>query len=205
MTTRPRCPWPGKDPDYRAYHDTEWGVPVRDDRHLFEMLCLEGAQAGLSWITILKKRPAYRALFFNFDPEAMARMTPAQIAACLSNPGIVRNRLKVNAFVSNARAWLDVMASGRRFSDLIWSYVDGQPVTHHFQTPAEVPDQTPVSKQMSNDLKKLGFCFVGPTICYAYMQSVGLVNDHLTCCFRHAELTAATASPAPDKTSLYQD
>lgn len=188
---RQRCPWAGEDPDYIRYHDQEWGVPLRDDHALFEFLILEGAQAGLSWITILRKRPAYRLAFNDFDPERVARYSERRIARLLENPGIVRNRLKINAAVTNARAFLDVQREWGTFSEYLWDQVGGQPIQNRWRRQADVPASTPLSEAMSKDLKQRGFKFVGATICYAYLQAVGLVNDHLTGCFRHAELRGA--------------
>ncbi len=181
----PRCPWPGSDPLYIDYHDHEWGVPSRNDRRLFEMLILEGAQAGLSWITILRKREGYRRAFDGFDPEAMARYDGARIERLLNDPGIVRNRLKIEAAVANARAFLAVRERCGSFSEYVWRFVDGEPRINHWPDMASVPAETPASRAMSRALKADGFKFVGPTICYAYMQAVGMVNDHLTGCFRH--------------------
>jgi DNA-3-methyladenine glycosylase I len=169
------------------YHDEEWGVPSHDEAHLFEMLILEGAQAGLSWATILKKREAYRAAFDGFDPEKMARYTPKKIEKLLADPGIVRNRLKVRAAVNNAQAYLTLRDERGGLAPYLWDFVDGEPVVNRFRTLSEVPAQTPVSEAISRDLKKRGFRFVGPTICYAYMQSVGLVNDHLISCPSHPD------------------
>ena len=183
-----RCPWAGDDPLYQSYHDREWGVPVHDDRRLFEFLILEGAQAGLSWITILKKRPAYRLAFDGFDPEAVARYDAGRVAALLTNAGIVRNRLKIASAVSNARAFLAVQPAFGSFDEYIWRFVDGQPRVNHWRQMAEVPAATPESTAMSKDMKSRGFRFVGPTICYAFMQAVGIVNDHLVDCFRHSQL-----------------
>jgi DNA-3-methyladenine glycosylase I len=183
-----RCAWAGSDPLYQAYHDREWGVPVHDDRLLFEFLILEGAQAGLSWITILRKREAYRAAFAGFDPEAVARFDDATVAALLANPGIVRNRLKVASAVSNARAFLKVQEEFGSFAAYMWRFVDGRPMQNRWKTLAEVPASTKESDSMSRDLKKRGFRFVGSTICYAHMQAVGMVNDHTTDCFRWREL-----------------
>lgn len=182
-----RCRWAGSDPLYVDYHDTEWGVPVYDDRLLFEFLILEGAQAGLSWITILRKREHYRKVFDGFDAEKIARYDEAKIAALLSDPGIVRNRLKVNAAVTNARLYLDRMEKGS-FSDWIWSFVDGTPRLNRWARHEDVPATTAESDRLSKALKKTGFKFVGSTICYAFMQAAGLVNDHVTTCFRHPEL-----------------
>jgi DNA-3-methyladenine glycosylase I len=176
-----RCRWAGTDPLYVAYHDTEWGVPIRDPRRLFELLCLEGAQAGLAWITILRKRDGYRAAFDAFDPERMAAYDDADRARLLADAGIVRNRAKIDAFIGNARAYLDL----DDFSGLLWSFVDGEPVINRWRTLDEVPAETDASHAMSRALRSKGFRFVGPTICYALMQSAGLVDDHLVSCFRH--------------------
>ena len=183
-----RCWWCGDDALYQQYHDEEWGVPVRDERELFEFLCLEGAQAGLSWITILRKRENYRRAFDNFDAERIARYDEARIEALLQDPGIVRNRLKVNGFVKNARAWLQLKEQGLDPVEYLWNFVDGEPLQPDRQSNAEVPANTPISDAMSRDLKKRGFTFVGSTICYAFMQAAGLVNDHLVECFRHQQL-----------------
>ena len=186
--TLTRCAWPGSDPLYLAYHDEEWGVPVHDDPLLFEFLILEGAQAGLSWITILRKRPAYRAAFAGFDPEAVARFDEAKVAELLANPGIVRNRLKVAAAITNARAFLAVQEEFGSFDAYMWRFVDGRPIRNAWKSIREIPASTPVSDAMSRDLKRRGFRFVGSTICYAHMQAVGMVNDHTVDCFRWAEL-----------------
>lgn len=183
-----RCDWPGDDPLYIAYHDEEWGLPVHNENELFELLILEGAQAGLSWITILRKRENYRAAFDNFDPHKVAAYDEAKIAELLDNPGIVRNRLKVNAAVTNAHAYLEVQQEFGGFDAYIWGFVDHRPIVNTWQTLAEIPASTPLSDTISKDLKKRGFKFVGPTIAYAYMQSIGMVNDHVTGCFRYAEL-----------------
>ena len=183
-----RCEWAGTDPLYVAYHDAEWGVPAHDDRHLFEMLILEGAQAGLSWITILRKRENYRAAFDNFDPHTVARYTPHDVARLLANPGIVRNRRKIEAAVQNARAFLQVQAQFGSFDAYIWQFVGGQPRQNGWRSLADVPAKTPESEAMSKDSRQRGFNFVGPTICYSFMQAVGMVNDHTVACFRHAEL-----------------
>jgi DNA-3-methyladenine glycosylase I len=185
---RTRCDWAGDDPLYIRYHDEEWGVPLHDDRRLFEMLNLEGAQAGLSWITILRKRENYRVAFDNFEAERIVHYDDAKIAELLQNPGIVRNRLKVQAVVKNARAFLAVQEEFGSFDAYIWGFVDGAPIVNHWRTRAEVPTATDRSRAMSKDLKRRGFTFIGPTICYAYMQSVGMVNDHLVGCFRHGEV-----------------
>jgi DNA-3-methyladenine glycosylase I len=183
-----RCAWVGSDLLYRDYHDREWGVPVFDDRRLFEFLILEGAQAGLSWLTILRKRENYRAAFGNFDPERVARFGEAEQAALLANPGIVRNRLKVAAAITNARAFIAVRDEFGSFAGYLWRFVDGAPIQNAWKRISEVPATTPVSEAMSRDLKKRGFRFVGSTICYAHMQAVGMVNDHTTDCFRWREL-----------------
>ena len=180
-----RCPWSESFELYRDYHDHEWGVPLRDDRALFELLILEGAQAGLSWSTILKKRAHYREVFDAFDPERIALYDDAKVAALLADPGIVRNRAKVAATIQNARAWLALQHSGQSFSEFIWSFVDGTPVQNHWRVLAEVPAKTPASDAMSKALARAGFKFVGSTICYAFMQAAGLVNDHLVDCPRH--------------------
>ena len=182
-----RCPW-GEAPDiYRAYHDTEWGVPVHDDRRLFELLVLETFQAGLSWLTILKKREAFRRAFLDFDAERVARMTPARVERLLQDPGIVRNRAKVEATVANARAFLAVQESEGSFDAYSWSFVDGRPVQNRWRSLAELPPKTPMAEGWSKDLKRRGFRFVGPTVVYAHAQATGMVNDHLVSCFRHAE------------------
>ena len=181
-----RCAWCGSDPLYVAYHDDEWGVPSRDPRHLFEMLCLEGAQAGLSWITILRKRERYRRAFDGFDPERIARYTPRRVERLLADPGIVRNRLKVEAFVQNARAYLDLRASGIDFAEQLWQFAPRAPGRRP-RTSADIRASTPESDAMSADLRRRGFRFVGTTICYALMQAVGIVDDHLARCFRAGE------------------
>jgi DNA-3-methyladenine glycosylase I len=183
-----RCPWPTADPLYLAYHDTEWGVPAHDDRHLFEMLILEGAQAGLSWITILRKRERYREVFDGFDPAVVAGYRARKLESLLKDPGIVRNRLKVSAAVDNARAFLAVQDEHGSFDRYLWSFVGGAPRVNAWRSMADVPARTPESDALSTDLRKRGFRFVGSTICYAFMQAVGMVNDHLTSCDRHREL-----------------
>jgi DNA-3-methyladenine glycosylase I len=180
-----RCSWCGEDPLYLAYHDEEWGVPSFDERHLFEMLVLEGAQAGLSWLTILRKREGYRQAFDDFDPERIARYGEADVGRLLANPGIVRNRLKVQAAITNARALLALRERRGSFSDRLWAHVGGGPCQNAWRTAGEVPARTAESDAMSRDLKGLGFKFVGSTICYAFMQAVGMVNDHTVDCFRH--------------------
>ena len=184
-----RCAWAGNDPLYIDYHDREWGVPLHHDRALFEMLILEGAQAGLSWITILKKRGNYRAAFDGFDPAVIAGYGPAKLAALKADAGIVRNALKIQAAVDNAKGWLDIMEREERgFDGFLWDFVDGRPIVNHWRRLDEIPAETPVSKAMSKALKGRGFRFVGPTICYAFMQAVGMVNDHVVDCFRHPEV-----------------
>lgn len=182
-----RCPWPKEDPLYVAYHDEEWGVPEYDDRALFEKLILDGFQAGLSWITILRKRDNFRKAFDDFNPEKIARYTPRKIEALMQDAGIVRNRLKVEGTVLSARAYLDIMEKGDGFASLLWQHVDGRPKVNAFMTLKSVPAETPVSRAMSKDLASRGFKFVGPTIVYAFMQAVGMVNDHLVTCHRHEE------------------
>jgi DNA-3-methyladenine glycosylase I len=182
-----RCPWPKEDPLYVAYHDEEWGVPEYDDRALFEKLILDGFQAGLSWITILRKRDNFRKAFDDFNPEKIARYTPRKIEALMQDAGIVRNRLKVEGTVLSARAYLDIMEKGDGFASLLWQHVDGRPKVNAFKTLKSVPAETPVSRAMSKDLASRGFKFVGPTIVYAFMQAVGMVNDHLVTCHRHEE------------------
>lgn len=183
-----RCGWTTDDPLYIDYHDREWGVPVWDDQRLFEFLILEGAQAGLSWITILKKRDNYRAAFDHFDAEKIVQYDDAKLAELLTNEGIVRNKLKINAVVANAKAYLRVREEFGSFASYIWSFVGGAPIINHWASRSEVPTSTPESDRMSKDLKKRGFKFVGTTICYAYMQAAGLVMDHTTDCYRYAEL-----------------
>jgi DNA-3-methyladenine glycosylase I len=182
-----RCIWAGDNSTYIAYHDKEWGVPVYAERRLFEFLLLEGAQAGLSWITILKKRPHYRKVLDRFDPEKIARYNRRKINALLTDPGIVRNRLKVEAAVQNARAWLE-LKQHMKPRDFLWQFVDGVPATNHWRNQKQVPANTVASDAMSRELKRRGFKFVGSTICYAFMQAVGMVNDHTTNCFRHREI-----------------
>lgn len=191
---RPRCSWPRLPLDV-AYHDAEWGVPVRDDRVLFEFLLLEAAQAGLSWSTVLAKRANYRRLFAGFDPARVARFDDADVARLLQDPGIVRHRQKVAGAVTSARAFLAVQAERGSFADFLWDFVDGAPVTNHWREPREIPTRTPLSDALSRELKRRGFSFVGSTICYAYLQAVGVVNDHLTCCFRHGEIARHQLAP----------
>ncbi|CAN5303821.1 DNA-3-methyladenine glycosylase I [soil metagenome] len=182
-----RCTWPGADPLYVAYHDTEWGVPERDARALWEKLVLDGFQAGLSWITILRKRDAFREAFEGFDPERVARFGEADVQRLLGDSGIVRSRAKIEAAVGSARAFLEVESKGAGFADFVWSRVEGAPVQNAFTREGGLPPQTPVSVQLSKDLKAEGFKFCGPVIVYAWLEACGLVNDHLVDCFRHAE------------------
>jgi DNA-3-methyladenine glycosylase I len=185
-----RCGWCGQDPLYVAYHDHEWGVPAYDEKRLFEMLVLEGAQAGLSWLTILRKRENYRRAYDGFDPQKMAAYGTADVRRLLSDAGIVRNRLKIEAAIQNARAFLDISAAQGSFGNFIWRTVDYRPIQNRWRTLSEIPAVTDESDRMSRDLKKWGFKFVGPTICYAFMQSVGMVNDHVVDCFRHPIIAA---------------
>jgi DNA-3-methyladenine glycosylase I len=185
-----RCPWPGQDPFYVAYHDDEWGVPEYDDRALYEKLVLDGFQAGLSWITILRKRENFRHAFDGFEPAKIARYSPKKIERLMQDAGIVRNRMKIEGAVASARAWLDVMEKGPGFSALLWGFVDGAPKVNRFRSVKQVPAETPVSRAMSKELSARGFKFVGPTIVYAFMQATGMVNDHLVDCYRHEHLTA---------------
>ncbi|PID42569.1 MAG: DNA-3-methyladenine glycosylase I [Proteobacteria bacterium] len=180
-----RCSWCGDDPLYVDYHDSIWGRPVASSRELFAKLCLDGQQAGLSWITVLRKQKNYEQLFFGFDPEKIITLTDADIETLMQNPGIIRNRLKVNSIIRNARAYLAMRDRGMAFNRFIWQFVDGEPVQNEWRTLSEVPVNTPRSDAMSIALKKQGFNFVGSTICYAFMQAVGLVNDHLTGCHCH--------------------
>lgn len=191
MASKSRCPWAGDDPLMIAYHDREWGVPVHDDRLLFEFLVLEGAQAGLSWATILQKRENYRAAFDQFDPHKVAAYGEAEVARLLADPGIVRHRLKIQHAIGNANAVLQIQREFGSLDTYLWRFVDREPVQNHWRTLAEIPAQTETSARMSKELKRRGFGFVGPTICYAFMQAVGMVNDHVVGCFRHAELARA--------------
>lgn len=188
MEEKTRCSWAGDDPTYVDYHDNEWGRPTHDDRMLFELLVLEGAQAGLSWITILRKREAYREAFDGFDPGAVACYGEAKVEELMVNEGIVRNRLKINAAIANAKLFLDVVDEFGSFDAFIWGYVDGEPIVNRWEAQEDVPATTPLSDLISKDLKKRGFKFVGPTIVYAYLQSIGMVNDHVTDCFVRQEL-----------------
>lgn len=184
-----RCAWAGSDPLYQRYHDTEWGIPLHDDRRLFEILLLEGAQAGLAWITILRKREGYRAALDGFDPTAVSRYDRRRITRLLANPAIVRNRLKIESTVTNAQAFLRIQEDYGSFDEYIWRFVDGRPRRNHWKTTGAIPVDTDESRAMSKALKKRGFRFVGPTICYAFMQATGMVNDHLVGCFRYGDST----------------
>jgi DNA-3-methyladenine glycosylase I len=189
MASVHRCEWvSGADDVMTAYHDEEWGVPSHDDRHLFELLTLEGAQAGLSWSTILRKREGYRRLFAGFDPEAVAGFAEQDVERLLLDPAIVRNRLKVESTIVNASRVLEVQVEHGSFAAYLWEFVGGKPIAGNFRTLSELPAETPLSKALSKDLKSRGFRFVGPTVCYAFMQAVGVVNDHTTDCFRFREL-----------------
>lgn len=190
MTGLLRCAWAGEDPAYVAYHDTEWGVPIHDARHLFELLCLEGAQAGLAWITILRKRDRYRTAFDGFDPQRVAAYTEDDVERLMADAGIVRNRAKINAAIGNARAWLRLDDPVR----WLWDFTGGQPIQNRWLRLADIPAETEASRAMSRGLRDRGFRFVGPTICYAFMQSAGMVNDHVVGCFRHAEVARTGSS-----------
>jgi DNA-3-methyladenine glycosylase I len=187
---RHRCPWPGQDPLYVAYHDDEWGAPEFDDRALYEKLVLDGFQAGLSWITILRKRENFRRAFDGFAPDKIARYTPKKIERLMQDAGIVRNRQKIEGAVASARAYLDVMDKGPGFSKLLWGFLDGKPKVNAFRSIRQVPAETPISRAMSKELASRGFKFCGPTIVYAFMQATGMVNDHLVTCWRHEHLTS---------------
>ena len=198
MENKPRCAWPGREgqkPDalYISYHDEEWGVPEFDDQALFEKLILDGFQAGLSWITILRKRNNFRKAFHGFDPRIIAFYADKDIARLMNDAGIVRNRAKIVASINSARAWLEIMEAGS-FSHYLWDFVDGYPIQNDFDDMGQVPAQTPLSLTISKDLKSRGFKFCGPTIIYAFMQAVGMVNDHVVGCFRHSECAALAAS-----------
>jgi len=181
------CPWCGDDPLYRCYHDEEWGVPLYNDKKLYEFLILEGAQAGLSWITVLRKREGYRALFDGFDPEKIARYNERKIATLKQDARIIRNDAKIRSAIKAAQLFLDFRDKGVSFRDYLWQFVDGSPIQNHWDSMKEVPALTPIAERMSKQLKKDGFNFVGPTICYAHMQATGMVNDHLVTCPRHSE------------------
>jgi DNA-3-methyladenine glycosylase I len=186
-----RCPWPKQDPIYVAYHDDEWGVPERDDRALFEKLLLDGFQAGLSWITILRKRDNFRRAFDGFEPAAIARYDKHKVTALMNDAGIVRNRAKIEGAISSARGYLDIMEKGPGFSVLLWDFVDGEPQVNHRRRVGDIPAETPISRAVSKELAGRGFKFVGPTIVYAFMQAVGMVNDHLVTCHWHPDGGAA--------------
>ena len=188
MCDKKRCSWCGDIPIYIDYHDNEWGRPVHDDRKLFEMLILEGAQAGLSWITVLKKRESYRKAFDGFDPDIMMRYDDAKIQELMANEGIIRNRLKITGAITNAKLFLEAVEKHGSFDKFIWSYVDYKPIIGHFEKIEDIPATTPLSDKISKDLKKMGFKFVGSTIIYAYMQATGMVNDHFTDCFVYHQL-----------------
>jgi DNA-3-methyladenine glycosylase I len=196
-----RCEWCVGDPLYLEYHDREWGTPLHDDRKLFEFLILDGAQAGLSWLTILRKRDNYRKAFHRFDPQKVARYSAADVRRLLADPGIVRNRLKIESAIRNARGTLAIAEEFGSFDAFIWRYVDGQPKQNAWRSLAEIPASTALSDRMSKDLKKCGFSFVGSTICYAFMQAAGMVNDHVVGCFRHEELkrTASRKGISPQR------
>jgi len=183
-----RCEWAGSDPLYIAYHDEEWGVPEHDDRRLFEFMLLDGAQAGLSWLTILKKRGNYRKAFDGFDPERVARFGERKMRALLADGGIIRNRLKIRSAIQNAKAYLEVQREFGSFDSYIWRFVGGKPKRNSWRTLSEIPARTPESESMSKDLRRRGFTFVGPVICYAFMQAAGMVNDHVVSCFRHEQV-----------------
>lgn len=188
-STLPRCHWCGDDPLYRAYHDTEWGVPLYDDNKLFEFLILEGFQAGLSWITILRKREAFRHAFKDFDPNKVARFGDKKLAELMNNKAIVRNKRKLEAAIHNAKVFLAIQEAYGSFSAYNWQFVDGDPITNHWQTHDEIPVYTDMAEAFSNDLKAHGFKFVGPTVVYSHMQATGMVNDHLVGCFRHGAIS----------------
>lgn len=191
----PRCPWPKQDPLYVAYHDEEWGVPEYDDRALYEKLVLDGFQAGLSWITILRKRENFRKAFDGFEPEKIARYTPKKVERLMADAGIVRNRAKIEGAILSARGWLKLMEKGPGFSALLWEHVDGKPKINKFRSVGQVPAETEISRKLSKELSGHGFKFVGPTIVYAFMQAVGMVNDHLVSCHRHGACAALALSP----------
>ncbi len=186
---KPRCQWCGDDALYRSYHDSEWGVPLHDDQKLFEFLILEGFQAGLSWITVLRKREAFRDAFAQFDPHKVARFTADDVERLMQNKAIIRNRRKIECAVSNAQAFIAIQKEFGSFDAYNWSFVDHQPIVNHWKTHADIPVHTPIAEAFSKDLKKRGFKFVGPTVVYSHMQATGMVNDHVVGCFRHAELS----------------
>jgi len=191
-----RCPWPGTDPIYVAYHDEEWGVPERGDQALYEKLVLDGFQAGLSWITILRKREAFRRAFNGFSPETIARYSPKKVEALMQDQGIVRNRMKIEGAIASARAWLQIMETGAGFSSFLWDFVDGKPIVNRYKKMTEIPAETERSRILSKELKAHGFKFCGPTIIYAFMQATGMVNDHLTACPRHAACAKLGRTPS---------
>ena len=191
-----RCPWPGTDPLYAAYHDEEWGVPERDDLALYEKLVLDGFQAGLSWITILRKREAFRRAFDDFTPEKVARYTRKKIEALMQDEGIVRNRMKIEGAIASARAWLQIMEQGAGFGSFLWDFVDGKPVVNRYTKMSQIPAETDQSRRISKELKARGFKFCGPTIVYAFMQATGMVNDHLISCPRHAACAKLGRTPS---------
>jgi DNA-3-methyladenine glycosylase I len=191
-----RCPWPGTDPLYVAYHDDEWGVAERDDRALYEKLVLDGFQAGLSWITILRKREAFRRAFDGFAPEKIARFSKKKVEALMQDAGIVRNRMKIEGAVASARAWLEIMEKSAGFSPFVWKFVEGKPIVNRYKTMSEIPAETEISRIISKELKAQGFKFCGPTIIYAFMQATGMVNDHLTSCPRHAACVTLGRAPS---------
>lgn len=188
MTEVTRCAWACRSAEERVYHDEEWGIPQHDENRLFEFLVLEGAQAGLSWLTVLRKREHYRRVFHDFDPKRVAGFDDTKVRALLEDPGLIRNRLKIESAVANARAFLTIQDRYGSFDAFLWRYVDGRPIHNHWRACTEAPAETPLSQRLSRDLRRHGFRFVGPTICYAYMQAVGLVNDHAVACFRWYEL-----------------
>jgi DNA-3-methyladenine glycosylase I len=190
-----RCPWPGEDPFYIAYHDTEWGVPDYDDRALYEKLILDGFQAGLSWITILRKRENFRAAFDDFQPEKIARYSEKKVHALMNDAGIVRNRAKIEGAISSAKGYLKIMEEGPGFSKFLWDFVDGKPIVNTFETTGSVPPSTPLSAKISKELLSRGFKFVGPTIVYAFMEATGMVNDHLVSCFCHGACKTKLRTP----------
>ena len=202
-----RCHWARGEPEMIAYHDREWGVPLRGDRRLFELLILEGAQAGLSWSTVLRRRSGYRLAFAGFDPKRVARFTPAAVTRLLRDPGIIRHRGKIESAVGNARAFLAIQREHGSFAAYLWSLVGGRPIQPQRRAPRQIPAETALSRELSRELRRRGFTFAGPTICYALMQAAGLVNDHLTSCFRHAEVRrlareAGGGRPAKGRSSL---
>lgn len=192
MASLVRCPWSGNDPLMVVYHDKEWGVPVHDDRRLFEFIVLEGAQAGLSWMTILRRRDAYREAFADFDPERVARFDRRKIESLLRNDKIIRNRRKIEGAVQNARAYHALREKGESLDKFMWAFVDGKPIVNHRNNTSQIPASTPISDAMSKAMKKAGFTFFGTTICYAHMQATGMVNDHVVTCFRYRDLTRRT-------------